>query len=223
MKTIQNGLALAVLCAAAVVMAGCASILKGPSRPQQKSELLDWKGAAFGTPVPQWVMAAQDNDLQIQALQDFKNQACFVVSREEPGNKDFAVTWVGNAANGASEVARIISTTVNNTAEAQISAKSGSEAAKRTANEMRDAMSNASFKGFRKAADFWALIKNKSTKKEYYTAYSLWVIPNEELNQQLAANYQNIIDNNKAMSEAERSIYRDIINDIRKRGITNVK
>ena len=223
MKTIQRWTVAAAVCAAAVAMAACASSLKGPSRPQQKSELLDWKGAAFGTPVPEWVMAAQQSDLQIQALEEFKNQACFVVSREDPENKDFAVTWVGNAANGAAEVARIISTTVNNTAEAQIATKAGADKAKRVVNEMRDAMSNASFKGFRRAADFWALIKNKATKKEYYAAYSLWVISNDELNQQLAANYQNIIDNNKAMSAAEREIYRDIISDIRKRGITNVK
>jgi hypothetical protein len=35
----------------------------------------------------------------------------------------------------------------------------------------------------------------------------------------MAANYQNIIDNNKAMSQAERSIYTDIIKDIRARGV----
>jgi hypothetical protein len=218
----------AVLAAAlaAMALAGCAGVQRtpaAPARPKQQTELLDWKGAAFGTPVPEWVMASQESDLHIQELEEFKNQTCFVVSREEPSDKDFAVTWVGNAANGASEVARIISTTVNNTAEAQISAKAGSDAAKRISNEMRDAMSNASFKGFRKAGDFWALMRNKATKNEYYAAYSLWVIPNEELNQQLAANYQNIIDNNQAMSEAEREIYRDIINDIRRRGIIEVR
>jgi hypothetical protein len=218
--------ALAACTAAAFTLAGCAGVQRSPSapaRPKQQTDLLDWKGAAFGTPVPEWVMAAQQSDLHIQELEEFKNQACFVVTHEDPVNKDFAVTWVGNAANGASEVARIISTTVNNTAEAQISAKAGSDAAKRISNEMRDAMSNASFKGFRKAGDFWALMRNKATKNEYYAAYSLWVIPNDELNQQLAAHYQNIIDNNKAMSEAEREIYREIIRDIRQRGITAVR
>ena len=212
--------ALAMMVIAAVVLADCAG---GPKAPKQKTELMDWKGAAFGTPVPEWVMAAQQSDLHIQELEQFNDQACFVVTREEPNNKDFAITWVGNAANGAAEVARIISTTVNNTAEAQIATKAGAEKAKRVANEMRDAMSNASFKGFRKSGDFWALMKNRANKNEYYAAYSLWTIPNEELNQQLAANYQNIIDNNKAMSAAEREIYKDIINDIRKRGITKVK
>ena len=215
--------ALVVCIMAAVVTVGCAGGPKAPARPKQVSELLDWKGAAFGTPVPEWVMAAQETAQHIQELEEFKNQACFVVTREEPTNKDFAITWVGNAANGAVEVARIISTTVNTTAEIQIAAKSGSDTAKRIANEMTDAMSNASFNGFRKASDFWALQKNRATKQENYVAYSLWTISNEELNQQLAANYQNIIDNNKLMSEAERAIYRDIISDIRRRGITNVK
>jgi hypothetical protein len=224
MKTTLTVTALAAFCAAAVTLAGCGSTPKAPARPKQQTELLDWKGAAYGTSVPEWVVQAQESDLHIQSLAEYKNHACFVVSREEPTNKDFAITWVGNSANGSAEVARIISNTVNTTAEAQISAKSGSDdAAKRIANEMRDAMSNASFKGFRRAADFWALMRNKATKNEYYTAYSLWVIPNEELNQQLAANYQNIIDNNKAMSEAEREIYREIIRDIRQRGITGTR
>ena len=226
MKTKTKLTALAACAAAAVVLAACGSVPKGPTaptRPQQRTELLDWKGAAFGTPVPEWVMAAQESALHIQDLEEFKGQSCFVVSYEDPANKDFAITWVGNVANGAAEIARIISTTVNDTAETQIGAKTGDEAAKRIAKEMNDAMSNASFKGFRKASDFWALMRNKTTKNEYYAAYSLWVIPNDELNQQLAANYQNIIDNNKAMSEAEREIYREIIRDIRQRGIVAVR
>jgi hypothetical protein len=88
---------------------------------------------------------------------------------------------------------------------------------------MTDSMSNASFKGFRKAGDFWALMRNRDTKDEYYAAYSLWVIPDDELNQQLAAQYQNIIDNNKTMSEAEREIYRELIRDVRQRGILKIK
>ncbi|MDR2480988.1 MAG: hypothetical protein LBD07_01665 [Spirochaetaceae bacterium] len=223
MKTVKTMITLAAIVTAAAVTAGCGGLPRAPSKPKQATELLDWKNAGFGTAVPEWVMASTQSDLHIQALEEFKDMACFVVTREEPTNKDFAITWVNNAANGAAEVARIISTTVNNTAEAQISAKAGNDVAKRIANEMRDAMSNASFKGFRKATDFWAFMRNKATKKEYYTAFSLWVISNDELNQQLAAQYQNIIDNNKEMSAAERAIYRDIISDIRKRGITNVK
>ena len=222
-KKVQTMTALAALCAAAVAMTACAGLARAPSKPKQATELLDWKGAAFGTAVPDWVMEAQQSDLHIQNLEQFKDQACFVVSREEPTNKDFAITWVGNAANGAAEIARIISTTVNAAAESQIAAKSGGDAAKRVANEMRDVMSNASFKGFRRAADFWALQKNRATKQESYVAFSLWTIPNTELDLQLAAQYENIIANNKALSAAEQAIYKEIISDIRKRGITNVK
>jgi hypothetical protein len=97
--------------------------------------------------------------------------------------------------------------------------KSGDDQQKQNTNQLRDAMSNASFKGLRKTSDFWTLSRNKASKREYYTAYSLWTIGQKDLNEQMAANYQNIIDNNKAMSQAERSIYTDIIKDIRARGV----
>jgi hypothetical protein len=222
-KTHKLSVLAVLLAAAAFTLAGCAGTPGTPQAPKQRTELMDWKGAAFGTPVPGWVMAAQESALHIQELEEFQGQTCFVVTYEDPSNKDFAVTWVGNSANGAAEVARVISTTVNNAAEAQLTAKAGPDAAKRSIKEMTDSMSNASLKGFRKASDFWALMKNQDTKNEYYAAYSLWVIPDEEINQQLAAQYQHIIDNNKEMSEAEREIYRDIIRDVRQRGILKIK
>jgi hypothetical protein len=211
----------ALVIAAAAATAGCAGsggIPKAPAQPKQQTELLDWKNAALGTPVPEWVMASAESDLRIQKLSEYKDQYCFVVTREDV-NKDRATQWVENTANGAAEVSRILSTTVNNLAEAQEVMKDGDERVKQNTSQLRDAMSNASFKGFRRASDFWTLSRNKASKREYYTGYSLWIIGQKDLNEQTAAFIQNHIDNNKAMSQAERSIYLDIIKDIRARGV----
>jgi uncharacterized protein YjgD (DUF1641 family) len=48
-------------------------------------------------------------------------------------------------------------------------------------------------------------------------------IDRKRLDEQIAANIQNILDNNKAMSTAEKSIYLDIITDIRTRGIASIQ
>jgi hypothetical protein len=209
-------------CIAALVIQGCASkppaVPEAPKTPTQKTELLDWKNAGLGVAVPEWVMAQAQNDVQIQKLADFKGQFCFVVYREDE-NQDMATQWANNSANGAAEVARIISTTATNKALAQEGMKSGDEARHQATEEIREAMSNCSFKGLRRASDFWVLNKNAATGREYYTAYSLWTIAEKELNEQLAAQYANIIGNNKAMSEAERSIYLDLITSIRERGL----
>ncbi|MDR0909046.1 MAG: hypothetical protein LBM77_04705 [Spirochaetaceae bacterium] len=205
----------AVLCLA-MGLASCASVA---GKPMQATELLDWKGAALGQKVPAWVIAANESVEAIQSLPDYQGQYCFAVTLDN-ASKDFAVSWVTNPANASAEVSRMIANTVN--AEAETQAKSAGQDINRGLSELNTEMSNASFKNLRKSADFWILSKNKATAEEYYTAYSLWTIPQTDLNDQIAANYQNIIDNNKAMSEAERSIYLDIIKNIRERGMTTV-
>ncbi|GHT82529.1 hypothetical protein FACS1894137_01590 [Spirochaetia bacterium] len=82
-----------------------------------------------------------------------------------------------------------------------------------------EVLSNASYNGVRKVADWWRFIRTKSTKEERYQAYVLYIGAKKSINDQIAANIQNIIDNNAAMSEAERAIYADIMNDIRKNGL----
>jgi hypothetical protein len=191
-----------------------------PKKAKQKIENLDWKGSSLGQAIPEWVLKSADNNIAIQSLAAFKDQYCFVVQIEND-DKDFAINYVKNLANGASQVSTMLSTTVNAMAESKMSSASSQGAASTGQNiaEVRDAMTNASFKNFRMVGDFWLQVNNKSTKKRYFTAYSLWIVPQKDLNNQMAANYQNIIDNNKALSEAERKIYLDIIVDIRARGI----
>ena len=219
----ETWIAVFALFVLALGMSSCASsAAKGlpdtPKTPVQKTELLDWKNAGLGAEVPEWVRAHSENDLQIQKLADFKGQFCFVVSREDE-NKDMATQWANNSANGAAYVARMIATTATNKALTDEGMKSGDESRHQATEEIREAMSNCSFKGLRQASDFWVLNRNTATQREYYGAYSLWIIPEKDLNEQLAAQYANIIGNNKAMSEAERTIYLDLINSIRERGL----
>jgi hypothetical protein len=132
--------------------AGCSS---GPNVPKQRTEILDWKGAGLGTPIPQWVVAAQEGNAAVQKMDAYKGEYCFVVSYDDDTNKDYATAWVDNSANGGQEVARIISTTVNSRADAKRAGKGGSGASRSQAGEQstmsteqaeeRQSMNNASY------------------------------------------------------------------------------
>jgi len=117
-----------------------------------------------------------------------------------------------------------MATTVNNRAEAALSAKRDAGQPTEGVNsefaELRSAMSNASFAGLNRAATFWTLSRNAATGRQYYTAYALWVIDQKRLDDQVIQNIQNVLaQNNQALGEAERAIYNDVIADIKARGV----
>jgi len=49
--------------------------------------------------------------------------------------------------------------------------------------------------------------------------YALFIVDKKILNDQVARNLQNVADNNKAISDAERAIYADLIANIRAHGL----
>jgi hypothetical protein len=219
MKTVKKTLVmLSAIGAAIAILAGCASAPKAPV-PTQKTEVLDDKGAAFGIPTPEWVIAyIQSGNLAVEKLSAYKDKYCFVVEYNDP-NKDYAVAWVQNAS-GPQAIAQKVSTTVSSSASIALSGEKGGdvESNLRAASEQ---LSNASFNGSTKEADWWQIVKNESTGVTECRALALWVIDKKQLNEQVALNLQRIVGNNTAMSAAERAIYADLISQIRSSGGIN--
>jgi hypothetical protein len=209
--------------AAITGLSGCASAKPAleANKQTQKFENLDWKGANIGQSVPDWFIKGRDSDIKVQALDEYKGYYCFVVSAESApkdeasgDDKDWVVNWVTNTANGAARVSTLIAVATNNVAATSIDQQrtsSESSPSQARQGEIKKAMSNASLNNVRQVADFWILTKNLSTNKQYYTASALWIFPAKDVNAQIAKNYQNIIDNNAAMSAAERSTYEELI------------
>jgi hypothetical protein len=194
-------------------MAACAS------SPQQKTEVLDDKGAALNIPTPVWVAAfIGDGNHAVEMLPQYKSEHCFVVEFNDK-SRDFAVSWVNNAS-GPAQVAGMISQTVLTDAKNKLKGSRGDEVSA-SLDSMAQAMSEASFTGLRKMGDWWQIIRNKSTKVEECRAFALWTADKKNLDNQIAGNLQTIIDNNKALSQAARSIYLDLIKDIRANGFNN--
>jgi hypothetical protein len=210
MKLIERKKAV-VLCAAAIVLsvfAGCAS---GP-------EILDDKGAK-SVPTPAWVTAyLTGGNIAVEALPEYKDMYCFVIA-EDDTDKAFLLAWVGNV-DGPREIAAMIATTVEDNVQAKLGGSDG-EGIVSSLTATTEIMSNASYTGIRKIADWWRFIRTSTTKEERYQAYVLYTGAKKTLNDQIVRNLQNIVDNNKAMSAAEQAIYADIMNDIRRNGLFN--
>jgi hypothetical protein len=199
----------------AVLLASCASRI----RAVQKTEVLDYKGASFGLPQPEWVIEYEKGgNLNVEKLSLYKDKYCFVVNYND-SSRDFAVAWV-NSASGPKQIAQKVSTTVSSSASTMDSGESGGNM-ESVIRAIAEQLSNASFTGMTKETDFWQIVRNKDTEVVECRAYALWVINKKALDEQVAANIQNIVDNNKAMSAAERAIYADLIAQIRSGGGVN--
>ncbi|GMO15613.1 MAG: hypothetical protein Ta2A_25790 [Treponemataceae bacterium] len=205
-----------VLCAA-VFMLSVSVFAAAPKKAKQKTDILDDKGAALGIPTPEWVLLSVGNSsIAVEALDEYKDQYAFIPTQEGQ-DKAFLLAWVGRV-RGPQEIARFISETVETNLQTKMSGKEG-DGVKRNFTDNMETLSNSSYTGVRKVADWWVLARNKKTKKENYQAFVLYIADKQAMNDQIAANLQNIVDNNKAMSAAERAIYADIMNDIRKNGL----
>ena len=125
---------------------------------------------------------------------------------------------MAESANGPALVAQMISSTVSADAESRRQAVRGDERVSAAFTQAAESMSNASYTGLRKAADWWMITRNRSTKVQEAHAYVLYTIDSQQLNDQIARNLTNIMENNRALSAAEREIYRDLIAHIRSGG-----
>jgi hypothetical protein len=210
MKTVKSVVVLFAAVAAISLVSGCAS-----KSPLEKTVVLDHKGAAVGQPVPAWVIAGIESNSKVEQLSEYKNVNCFVVSQNSV-DRDYAVAWVNNAS-GPAEIAAVVSTTVSSTARSALGGESGTTVSSNL-DAAAEALSNASFSNARKEADWWIVVRNDTTGVQETRAFALYTIDRKNLADQVARNIQNIVDNNTAMSEAERAIYQDLINDIRNNG-----
>jgi hypothetical protein len=217
--SIKNLLSLITLAAVMGLVLSCTSGPKSGPAATQQTEVLDNKGAAVGLPTPPWVMTyIEGGNYAVEEMPEYKNDHCFVVYYAD-NSRDFAMSRVANA-DGPGQVAEMISTTVLTDAKEKSSGARG-EAVSATFESAAQSMASASFTGLRMAADWWQVVLNKATKVQEAQAFALYTIDKKRLDEQIALNLANIVENNKALSTAEREIYQELIADIRLNGFNN--
>ncbi|GHU56648.1 hypothetical protein FACS189442_5340 [Spirochaetia bacterium] len=224
MKSVKKVVVLLAGIAVITGMSGCAGTTSAQKsaasvRAEQKTVVLDDKGAAFGLPTPAWLADyLQGGNTAVQKQSAYKDKYCFVIEFTD-SNKEFAAAWVSGA-NGPEAVSQKVSTSVVSQMESKQTGEKGNDVEAALDNAGR-ALSNSSFSGLTKDADWWQTVQNTTTEVIETRAFALWLIDKKELDRQIAANIQNMVDNNTAMSAAERAIYADLIALITGVGVDN--
>ncbi|GHV78226.1 hypothetical protein AGMMS49944_00170 [Spirochaetia bacterium] len=222
MKSVKVMIVLSAMAAAIGMVVSCSTLSPAEKaaasvKPEQKTEVLDDKGAAFKIGTPQWLVEyVGGGNTAVQKL--YKDKYCFVIEYND-AERDFAVAWVGGA-EGPRAVSQKVSISVISQMESKQQGEKGSDVEAAFDNAAK-ALSDASFSGLTKDADWWQTVRNKDTQSVETRAFALFLIDKKELDRQIAANIQNIVDNNTAMSAAERAIYAALIADITGTGLEN--
>jgi hypothetical protein len=145
----------------------------------------------MSVPAPKWIDAyLVGGNNAVEALPEYKGSYCFVIA-EDSTNKNFLLTWVGNV-DGPRQIAALIATTVETNVQAKSSGAEGS-GIENAVTATTETMSNASYTGVRKMADWWRFIRTRTTKDERYQAYVLYTGERKSINDQIVRNLQNIV------------------------------
>jgi len=118
-----------------------------------------------------------------------------------------------NGTEGPRQVAAKIANTVSADISTSLESAKG-EDAEANVQAAVHVLNNAVFSGLIRNADWWQQIRYPDEREEY-RAYALYIIDKKTLDNQVAAFIQRFLDDrNRAMSEAEKTIYRGLINSL---------
>ena len=169
-------------------------------------QAIDWQGAEFGDPIPDWVRAVASRDYGLLSkLPEMSGKVPMAFSGEafsgEGQDRDLLEIWV-DTNDASAQMVRQIQQTVTNTAGTLASGnKDNSESARKMAESVTGIWSQASISGFAKMRDFWTQVQLADGSKEY-RYYTLYGIDQENLEYQI----DTVMGKIKAETEAEEEV-----------------
>lgn len=175
---------------------------KNTGRP----ELIDWKGQAVGSEIPNWVVAVSDGDKNAvkKALKLDSDMMLFVLTKDGD-NLDFLKTWVDQI-DARVEVASSLETTIANAVQTELQAsQTDAETVQRKANLYSAQATNMTLNGLQKLNDYWIKtrtlktgVKKAKSDADYNTKTTYFVVfgmDQKIYNEQLKAALDNVDDN----------------------------
>lgn len=164
-------------------------------------QAIDWQGAEFGDPIPDWVRAVASRDYGLLSkLPEMSGKVPMAFSGEGQ-DRDLLEIWV-DTNDASAQMVRQIQQTVTNTAGTLASGnKDNSESARKMAESVTGIWSQASISGFAKMRDFWTQVQLADGSKEY-RYYTLYGIDQENLEYQI----DTVMGKIKAETEAEEEV-----------------
>lgn len=164
-------------------------------------QTLDWQGAEFGDPVPDWVRAVASRDYGLLSkLPEMSGKVPMAFSGEGQ-DRDLLEIWV-DTNDASTQMVRQIQQTITNTAGTLASGnKDNSESVRKMAESVTGVWAQATISGFAKMRDFWTLVQLADSSKEY-RYYTLYGIDKENLEYQI----DTVMGKIKAETEAEEEV-----------------
>jgi hypothetical protein len=201
-------LVLVALAVLGLALAGCAGKKEAPApagdlkvEPQvYPPKIIEHKTSSFGGNPPEWVFTVQED---LEQSDKFKDQYVFVFD-EKGGDLDGLKAWTRSFV-AASEVARMVSTRVNNKfAGAQVGDKNMVET---YMEEVVQVLAQAQYSGARKVDDFWVLQQTytdqgKPDKKEYRYLL-LYAVPRQQIDDAIQRALDETAQKSKPKTEEE--------------------
>ena len=178
-----------------------------PDMKALKRQIVDYQGAEFGSPVPQWVVDLSAGQYSESALSktmpDLKGKKIFVTIANGD-NLEFVRQWT-DLVQVETEVASSLERVAAKAVEARMSgsgAQEGTEVTEKqsmeqTLNMYRTSLSSVRFSGLEKTAQYWTLSQKIDAKKTpvgepYYTYYAVWTMEKDLFDKQLDTAIKNI-------------------------------
>ena len=185
---------LAVIVIAVIALAGCAS---GPKATVVEIEN---KGTSMNISTPDWIRVYVSQGVSgLQSRPEYRDRYC-IVGEESGVNRQFVITWADNFS-AQQRIGAMLRTNIESLYQARVQGDaqsiSGSSSSvsfgtyQQEIENSINAVVNVSYSGAQREADWWSLRRRydtdiKDAYSDEYTAYVLYTIPKNQLNQQIA-------------------------------------
>lgn len=181
-----------------------------------KPEIIDYKGQAFGSDIPGWVLDAADgNTKNVAKALRLDGQKVWILQNDGT-DLDMLKLWTDQI-DGRSQIASTIEQTVGDLITAELNAKQASETEKTKAvDEFSTRMTNITLQGLEKVSDYWTKtrtlkvgVKKAKSDNDYVYKYTYLVVfaMDEDMYQsQIDAAFADVDDNDE-----QSALLRDIV------------
>jgi hypothetical protein len=221
----MGGLAIAVISGMIVlslaVLTGCSSTQKIGKQGKDPVSL-DHAGRALGgTELPKWLQTWNTGRsiTEVEKLSEYRGLYCFIA--EDRGSNLKAVQAWLNTVQINNIIGAQISTRIGSVAEAHVDTANNASYAN-TLNDIMTTTRNATYTAAKKESDYWVYwrvydVDDETKYTDEYTAYVLYTMEKEILNEQIANEFRTI--RNNANTEEEREMWTGLIQAIIERGL----
>lgn len=176
-------------------------------------EIVDYQGAMFGNPIPEWVMYVSEGQYSRlpEVMPNLKGKKVFIAS-QRGDNLDFVKTW--SESNGIkTKVAEIFESNIALAAETNldgVQVKDKSTTTK-SVKQLTEALTSVTYTGLEEQAHYWIQTEKKDddgnvieSTYEYYLVYAM----DEELFDKQLEQAMSSVENLNTESEALKEIVR---------------